>query len=264
MAKRYYEATTPKWQRRTIWIIALVMAVGTIMIFVVPIISNKNPNADPKQIAQERMQAEFDRLQAALDEKTAEYDRRVAAQNEELSAKYYDVLDGFRARVGSFDAPSITELRTEDLQPGDGAEITADNTDYSMFYIGWRPDGVIFDSSFDDSAERTLLSPLPGSGSYITGWNEGVIGMRIGGVRMITIPADKAYGEAGSGQEGSDRHIPPNTPLRFIVLAVPAIEEFKYPAGTLEACQNFYAFQMQTSKDIALQYCQMFGYDNEE
>jgi FKBP-type peptidyl-prolyl cis-trans isomerase len=51
----------------------------------------------------------------------------------------------------------------------------------------------------------------------ITGWSEGVQGMRIGGVRELTIPASKAYGETGS----PSKSIAPNTPLKFIVMLIP-------------------------------------------
>jgi hypothetical protein len=56
-------------------------------------------------------------------------------------------------------------------------------------------------------------------------------GMKIGGVRELTIPSDKAYGETGSGD-----NIPPNTPIRFIVMAIPlpaTIEQPSYPASLL-------------------------------
>jgi hypothetical protein len=48
--------------------------------------------------------------------------------------------------------------------------------------------------------------------------------MKIGGVREITLPSDKAYGEQGSGDS-----IPPNTPLKFIVMAIPLPEQIPQP-----------------------------------
>ncbi len=51
--------------------------------------------------------------------------------------------------------------------------------------------------------------------SLIPGWAEGVIGMRVGGVREITIPSDLAYKDQGSGND-----IPPNTPIKFIVYVI--------------------------------------------
>jgi FKBP-type peptidyl-prolyl cis-trans isomerase len=56
----------------------------------------------------------------------------------------------------------------------------------------------------------------------ITGWSEGIQGMRIGGVRELTIPADKAYGKTGSpNSTDTSKSIAPNTPLKFIVMLIP-------------------------------------------
>ena len=58
----------------------------------------------------------------------------------------------------------------------------------------------------------------------IGGWKKGIVGMKIGGVRELTIPSAQAYGEEGSGDD-----IPANTPLKFVVLAVPSISEPEMP-----------------------------------
>ena len=74
---------------------------------------------------------------------------------------------------------------------------------------------------FDQSiGEGNLKTPLPiASGlknaGLIEGWKEGMKGMKIGGVRELTIPSDKAYGEQGSDS------IAPNMPLKFLVMAIP-------------------------------------------
>ena len=52
--------------------------------------------------------------------------------------------------------------------------------------------------------------------SAIAGWQRGVVGMKIGGVRELTIPADLAYGDTARGED-----IPANSPLKFIIVAVP-------------------------------------------
>jgi FKBP-type peptidyl-prolyl cis-trans isomerase len=257
MARKYYEATTPRWQRYAIWIIAVVMAGGTLLAFFLPMIFASNPEADPNQIAADRLQQD----QAKLDALTSEHQAKVDARNQELTEKYFAELDGYKARVGAFDAAAITELATDDIKVGDGAEITDDNRDYSMYYIGWAPDGKIFDSSFDGDK---LKSPLAGDGNYIEGWNEGVIGMKVGGAREISIPAAKAYGEAGSGEAGSDNYIAPNTPLKFVVMAVAHEAEIPYPKGTMAACEKAMATQAAQYGATAAQLCQMYGYDNEE
>ena len=60
----------------------------------------------------------------------------------------------------------------------------------------------------------------------INGWKEGVIGMKLGGVRELTIPAAKAYGSQSAGDK-----IPANAPLKFVVMAIKAdwIEQPKVP-----------------------------------
>lgn len=193
---------TTNSQRIGIWIIAVVLAVGTIGSFFVIILANNNAQKDSD--ANKVLQEKYQKL-------VADYQAKVTAQNDELSAKYYSVISQFKDKVGKFNADDVKSVTSEDLQVGDGEEIK-DGTTYSAYYIGWNPDGKIFDQSIDGSK---LKAPLPGEG-LITGWAEGVKGMKLGGVRLISINADKAYGDKGSGDL-----IPPHTPIKFIVLAIP-------------------------------------------
>lgn len=192
---------TTNSQRIGIWIIAIVLAVGTIGSFFVIILANNNSQKDNE--ANKVLQEKYKKL-------VADYQAKVAAQNDELSTKYYPVISQFQDKVGKFNADDVKSVTSEDLLAGDGAEIK-DGVTYSAYYIGWNPDGKIFDQSIDGSK---LKAPLPGEG-LIPGWTEGVKGMKLGGVRLITINADKAYGDKGSGDL-----IPPHTPIKFIVLAI--------------------------------------------
>jgi FKBP-type peptidyl-prolyl cis-trans isomerase FkpA len=101
----------------------------------------------------------------------------------------------------------ITELKIEDVEVGTGAEAKSGDT-VSVHYTGTLVDGTKFDSSVDRGTpfEFTL-----GHGQVIKGWDQGVAGMKVGGKRKLSIPADLAYGERGQGS------IPPNTPLLFDV-----------------------------------------------
>jgi FKBP-type peptidyl-prolyl cis-trans isomerase len=112
---------------------------------------------------------------------------------------------------------TVTSVQTEDLLVGTGQTVD-ENTQYSAYYIGWNPKGVIFDQSIK---EGKLIAPIPAQG-LIQGWNEGTKGMKLGGVREITIPSDKAYGEKGGGDK-----IPPNTPIKFLVLAIETPEQLQ-------------------------------------
>jgi FKBP-type peptidyl-prolyl cis-trans isomerase len=100
-------------------------------------------------------------------------------------------------------------LKYQDLVVGSGAE-AREGTQVLVNYTGWLTDGTKFDSSLDPGG-----SPLPftiGAGMVIRGWDEGVKGMRVGGKRKLTIPADLAYGERGYVPV-----IPPNSTLVFEV-----------------------------------------------
>ena len=254
-----HNSTTPNWQRIVIWIITIAMAGGTLLGFFFMAFAAQNPDLDSAQISAKREEE----AQIELQEKEAEHQAKVDMQNEELSKKYYEELDTYRSQAQAFEPTGIGDVSTEDLKEGDGAEITEENTDYSMYYIGWKPNGEIFDSSFN---EEKLTSPLAGSGSYITGWNEGVIGMKVGGVRLITIPADKAYGSEGAScdENGENCSIPADTPLKFIVMAVPTPDAIPYPKGTMALCEKAYISVATQYGVTPTQLCQMYGYNNEE
>ncbi len=99
-------------------------------------------------------------------------------------------------------------LNYEDLTPGDGPVAEAGRI-VSVHYTGWLEDGTCFDSSRD--RDVPFVFPL-GAGHVIPGWDEGVQGMGVGGVRRLTIPSELAYGERGAGGV-----IPPGATLVFEV-----------------------------------------------
>jgi FKBP-type peptidyl-prolyl cis-trans isomerase FkpA len=101
-----------------------------------------------------------------------------------------------------------TELIIEDVIVGDGAEATA-GQEVTVHYTGWLLDGAKFDSSKDRS--QPFSFPL-GAGHVIKGWDQGVVGMKIGGTRKLTIPPELGYGARGAGGV-----IPPNAVLVFEV-----------------------------------------------
>ncbi|MFG6207494.1 FKBP-type peptidyl-prolyl cis-trans isomerase [Pseudomonas retamae] len=97
------------------------------------------------------------------------------------------------------------ELQIIDLQPGDGkaavkgALITAQ-------YTGWLPDGTEFDSSW---SRGKPFQCVIGTGRVIKGWDQGLMGMQVGGKRKLLVPAHLGYGERSMGK------IPPNSDLVF-------------------------------------------------
>lgn len=102
----------------------------------------------------------------------------------------------------------MADLIIEELVAGDGAEAqTGQNV--SVHYTGWLADGTKFDSSVDRG--QPFGFPL-GAGRVIPGWDQGVVGMKVGGKRKLTIPPHMAYGE-----RGFPGAIPPNATLTFEV-----------------------------------------------
>ncbi len=110
-------------------------------------------------------------------------------------------------------APAPQLLR--DLEPGAGAPITA-GQNAVVQYTGWLYEAGAADNKgkqFDSS--RNSGQPfrfVVGAGQVIKGWEQGVVGMKVGGRRRLVIPADLAYGDSGAGGV-----IPPGATLVFDV-----------------------------------------------
>ncbi len=100
----------------------------------------------------------------------------------------------------------ITELMIKDRVMGSGAEVKSGDT-VDVNYLGTFLDGQKFDSSYDRGQP---FSFTVGAGNVIKGWDQGLVGMKVGGKRQLIIPSDLAYGAGGA--PGA---IPPNTPLAF-------------------------------------------------
>lgn len=200
---------TSKAQRIGIIVIAVVMAVGTIGSFFIMILANENQKADQTQ-QQEEYQKQMDEYQKQMEEMQKEQSKEA----KKLSAQYYDEFKKYESLPEPYDESKVKKLETEDLKQGDGAVINTD-TRYRAYYIGWNSEGKVFDGSIEDGA---LKYPLEGGTSLIEGWVKGVEGMKIGGVRMITIPGDMAYAQ----DQGAD--IKANAPLKFVVMAIPPAE----------------------------------------
>ena len=104
------------------------------------------------------------------------------------------------------DAP--TELVVEDLTVGDGAEATVGST-VSAHYVGVAlSTGEEFDASWNRGEP---LDFRLGVGQVIRGWDEGIVGMKEGGRRSVTIPSDLGYGDRSQGR------IPGGSTLVFVI-----------------------------------------------
>lgn len=98
-------------------------------------------------------------------------------------------------------------LKIKDEVIGSGAEAKAGDT-VTVNYLGTLENGTKFDSSYD---RNTPFSTQIGVGKVIKGWDEGIVGMKVGGKRILVIPSDLAYGDQGQGP------IPPKATLIFQV-----------------------------------------------
>ncbi|OFZ52866.1 MAG: peptidylprolyl isomerase [Candidatus Brennerbacteria bacterium RIFOXYC1_FULL_41_11] len=99
-------------------------------------------------------------------------------------------------------------LKIEDLKIGDGLE-AQNGKIVTVNYVGKLLDGKKFDSSYD---RNQPFSFTLGAGQVIQGWEQGILSMKIGGERKLTIPPEMAYGESGVPNV-----IPPNATLIFEV-----------------------------------------------
>ena len=106
--------------------------------------------------------------------------------------------------------PDLTNIKVtiEDIKVGEGAELASGQT-AEFHYTGTLTDGTKFDSSKDRN--QTFTTKI-GVGRVIPGWDQGIPGMKIGGIRKLTIPYLLAYGE-----QGIPGAIPPKADLIFEV-----------------------------------------------
>jgi peptidyl-prolyl cis-trans isomerase len=218
--KNSLQTGTPAWQRYSIWVILILTVVSTVALYV-------------SSFLQTESNSEAQKKQSQVLKKYQDYRKKVEEQAKELSAKYYDSFKEYEKAPVAFNAASIKELTKKDLKEGDGEEFTDSTTKFQAYYIGWKPDGTVFDGSFENGR---LKSPVVfrkegKKWGLIEGWSEGLKGMKVGGIRELSIPADKAYGAQGSvNQEDSSKTIGPNTPLKFIVMLIPEFQEIPQPS----------------------------------
>jgi FKBP-type peptidyl-prolyl cis-trans isomerase len=116
---------------------------------------------------------------------------------------------------GNDAAPSgvdIPALQVLDRTTGAGADATSGRL-VTVHYTGWLYSTTAAGNKgtqFDSSRDRNQPFSFPlGTGQVIRGWDQGLLGMRVGGVRSLMIPSSLAYGSAGRGS------IPPNSALVF-------------------------------------------------
>lgn len=220
---------TTRWQRIGILIIAILLLGGTVFAYLFIFMGSSSSDTSNDELIAD--------LTEQYDAKAAELEAAAAP----LSDQYFDDFSGYLSEVKAYNAASAEAevLGVKDLKTGTGKTLEEGDTDYFAYYIGWCADGSIFDSSFDDTENPTALNvPLDASVGLIEGWNQGVIGMKLGGVRQLTISGDLAYGDT---QEICGGY---NSPLKFIILAIEKDEDIAALNSELDDLylQLYYAY----------------------
>lgn len=146
-------------QRIVIWVITIVMTIGTLGAYFMIIISNNN-TANP--------QASTTTPSTAQEVK------------QDVDPTAYKV------------EAKVNELQITDLKVGDGAEVKKSDKVRVHYKGTLATTGVKFDSSYDRGEPATF-----GLDQVIKGWQEGIPGMKVGGKRRLVVPANMAYGEQG-------------------------------------------------------------------
>ncbi len=231
--------TSPK-QRIVISLIAIVM-LGSIIASYVAIIINGNKTSGSTSTK-------------IPEDKIAQYESEYKEVLEKFKTATKDDFGRFIRYKGEIKAYNETAANegtvvTKDLEIGDGKELTAGDSDYYAYYVGWCADETIFDSSFDDKNNPQAFSKiLDASLGMIEGWATGVVGMHINGIRVITIPGSLAYGNSMEICGGY------NKPLKFLVMTKNKSEARTKMATELDTAFNRYQYAAVYGIDYDAQF----------
>ncbi len=221
------ELKTSKKQRFWISVIAIIMVGSFIASYAAIIIAGgtSGSGTGSETLSSERISYYSDKYY----KKQAEFE----TETKNDFAKFSTYLPEIKA----YNETSANEngIQSRDLLVGTGREITDGDTNYLAYYVGWCADETIFDSSFNSTESPSAFSKvLDVSLGMIDGWNTGMIGARIGGVREMTISSEYAYKDQLEICGGV------NKPLKFIVMPVANEEPLKTLAAELDAAYQMY------------------------
>lgn len=198
--------TSPK-QRIFIILIAIFM-VGSIVASYAAIVINGSQGSATTAESGEVDEAKVEEYKEAYDQIQAEFSEATKAD--------YDKFSRYKTEIKAYNETTANSegVQTKDLEKGSGREITEGDTDYLAYYVGWCADESIFDSSYDDNKNpKAFAKILDASLGMIEGWNIGVEGMRLEGIREVTVPGELAYGDSMEICGGK------NKPLKFLIYA---------------------------------------------
>lgn len=204
------ELKTSGKQRFFIILIAVLM-LGSVIAGYVAIVASGSSRGETTELkVDEEKIAEY----------TEEYEKAMADFSAETTSEFAKLSKYWPEKKAYNENTANSEgVKTRDLEIGTGAEIVDDKSEYLAYYFGWCADETVFDSSFDSNENPTaLIKVLDPSVGMIKGWDMGVKGMKLGGVRELTIPSEYAYGDTRELCGGT------NKPLKFIVMAVEKVD----------------------------------------
>lgn len=216
---------TSKKQRLVIAVIAILMLGSFIASYAAIVLANST-DADLN---------DAERLIAKYSEQYYEKQKTLASMSKDDFNKFIE----FKGRISAYNESNANAagLQYEDLAIGDGRTLTEGDTDYYAYYVGWCPDESIFDSTFnanDNPASFTGI--LDASVGLIAGWESGVVGMNINGIREITIPGELAYKDEQEICGGVYK------PLKFIVMAKEKSSELSTMYDELQLAKTKYQY----------------------
>ena len=213
------ELKTSVKQRIIIGTIAVILVGSFIASYAAIIINSSNGTSDSGIT-----DAKIAQYEAIYQEKVNEF--------KELTKDDFSKFSTYKNEVKAYNETSANSngLQTKDYVIGSGRTLTEGDTNYLAYYIGYCADETIFDSTLDSTTDpKAFTKALDASLGLIEGWNAGVVGMKLGGIRRITIPGELAYGDNMEICGGY------NKPLRFIVMAVAKEDPLKTAASALDS-----------------------------
>lgn len=215
------ELKTSTGQRVAIGIIAFFM-IGSILASYAAILVANSSSSTPEQkkLSEERIAY----YQDGYADKLAKF--------KEVSKKDFEKFSPYMKEVKAYNEKSANEsgVQARDIIKGAGRTLGEKDGDYLAYYVGWCADESIFDSSLDNTTSPTAFAKaLDVSIGMIEGWYKGTEGMKLGGIREITVPGELAYAEQTEICGGY------NKPLKFLIMAVAAEDPLKTAASELDS-----------------------------
>ena len=236
--------TSPK-QRIFIAVIAIIMVGSIVAGYAAIVLNNSNSASSETEVLSAERMSEY---QQAYDNAASEFAKVTQAD--------FETFSPYKSEIKAFNEASANEngLQTTDLVVGDGRELTDGDTDYRAFYIGWCADETVFDTNMDNPTNPTkFINALDPSvdGGLIEGWEMGVQGMKLNGIREVTIPGELGYKDTRELCGGTYK------PLKFVIMAVANEEPLTTAVDNLEVASTKLQYaQYGIDYDLMLQQMQ--------